>query len=273
LSKAIAASLKGPILVTPFEDIRENPGQGIEARYAGNLWRLGRRSWAVGRQPSSGEDATALSRDGKLLAAFRFADVIRPEAGAALAMIMQEGFAVEMLSGDARAACYPVAQTLGIDRYSAGLMPSEKVARIAELGAEGRKVFMVGDGLNDAPALSAAHVSMAPATAADIGRSAADFVFLRESLSAVPLAIDVARRAARLIRENLALAVVYNAIAVPIAILGYVTPLIAAIAMSSSSLLVIANALRLLGKKKDAPHRQAAAVRPTSLQLTAAGAP
>lgn len=249
LSQAIArhGEASGRHLV--FDAIAEHPGYGVEGKAEGAVWRLGRAGWANGRPGTAivaHGSGTILTRDGEEVAAFLFEDVLRDGAATSIATLKQDRKDVEMLSGDTQAACRDVAAALGIDRYSAGLLPSEKVARIAELEKDGRKVLMIGDGLNDAPALGAAHVSMAPATAADVGRNAADFVFLRESLAVVPLAIDVARQAGRLIRQNIALAIVYNLIAVPIAILGHVTPLIAAIAMSGSSLLVIANALRLV---------------------------
>lgn len=234
---------KGPV----FEEVTELPGLGVEGRAQGSLWRLGRAEWACEGANHNGEEVegTVLSRDGQLLARFEFDDAIRPDARQALAELEDRLGPVEMLSGDTQKACLRVADRLSIAHVASGLMPADKVARIEALTSEGRKVLMVGDGLNDAPALAAAHVSIAPATAADIGRNAADFVFLRDSLMAIPVALDVSRRAGRLIRQNITLAIIYNCFAVPIAILGYVTPLIAAIAMSSSSIIVIANALRL----------------------------
>ncbi|RNJ42667.1 nitrogen fixation protein FixI [Mesorhizobium erdmanii] len=235
-----------------FDAVTEHPGFGIEAADAGSTWRLGRRGWAgwkarTGGEGKHGYGGTVLTKDGFIVATFDFEDALRADARAAMVKLNDQQVSVEMLSGDTANACGEVAEMLDIDGFVPALLPSGKVERIKALSKDGHKVLMVGDGLNDTPALGAAHVSIAPATAADIGRNAADFVFLRESLLAVPLALDVSRKAGRVIRQNIAIAIVYNTIAVPIAILGHVTPLIAAIAMSASSLLVIGNALRLQG--------------------------
>ncbi len=251
-SQAVAAAAPGA--ATAFEQLSESPGEGIEGRNAEGLWRLGRAAWA---RADLGGSGTVLTRNGEELAAFAFEDRLRPGAAQAVAELRAAAGPVELLSGDVDQACRRVAGQIGIDTVRSGLMPAGKVERLRALEAEGRRVLMVGDGLNDAPALAAAHVSMAPASAADVGRSAADFVFMRDGLEAVPLAVRVARRADRLVRQNIWLAIVYNFIAVPIAVLGHVTPLIAAIAMSLSSILVVANALRLLraGRGPDAPAK------------------
>jgi len=261
LSQAIAQGAEGEAAKVDFDAVAEFPGFGIEGKAGNTVWRLGRAGWALaGENGAASRTGTVLARDGRECARFRFDDVLRPGAAQAVRSLQGTGKSVEMLSGDTEAACRDVAEKLGIRRYAAALLPSEKVARIAVMAESGHKALMVGDGLNDAPALGAAHVSMAPATAADIGRNAADFVFLRDSLEAVPLAVAVSGRAGQLIRQNIGLAIVYNLVAVPVAILGHVTPLIAAAAMSGSSLLVIANALRLLrtGREPAAP-RQAGA--------------
>ncbi|MBX3532080.1 MAG: cadmium-translocating P-type ATPase [Rhizobiaceae bacterium] len=240
-SRAIAAS--SPAAGIAFEQVAERPGEGVEGRTAEGVWRLGRAAWARTDAAGSG---TVLTLDGRQLARFAFEDRLRPQAVEAIAKLRREVGEVELLSGDGELACRRIADSLSITGVGHGLMPADKMARLDALAAEGRRVLMVGDGLNDTPALAAAHVSMAPATAADVGRSVADFVFLRDGLGAIPLAVGVARRANALVRQNIALAILYNVVAVPIAVLGHVTPLIAAIAMSLSSLLVVANALRLV---------------------------
>ena len=251
LSQAISAQdVPGRHDAPLFDHVAEIPGLGLEAQAGGATYRLGRSHWATGAATTddgaSANADTVLTRDGEIVARFRFADTLREGGAAAISTLKAQGLAVEILSGDRDAAVRDVGEALDIDTQRAGMLPQDKTARLAELQAGGHRALMVGDGLNDAPALSAAHVSMAPASAADIGRNAADFVFLRDSLAAVPFALDIARRADRLVRQNFVLAIGYNVIAVPIAILGYVTPLVAAIAMSLSSLIVIANAMRLM---------------------------
>ncbi|APH72905.1 cation-translocating P-type ATPase [Aquibium oceanicum] len=254
LSKAIVAAAGNPVSGIPFDEIREIPGCGVEAVSEGSVWRLGRAGWALrgdGRKDLGGE--TVLSRDGERLARFDFEDQVRTGAARAVADLRQAGCSVEILSGDARPSVASLAVQMGVETHSAEMLPAGKAERLRELADQGRKTMMVGDGLNDSPALAAAHVSMAPSTAADIGRNAADFVFLRDSLTAAPHALAVSRKAGRLIRQNLGLAIVYNAVAVPVAISGHVTPLIAAVAMSASSILVIANAMHLhVGNRAEA---------------------
>jgi Cu2+-exporting ATPase len=169
---------------------------------------------------------------------------LRPDAVDVIKALARFGFDLRILSGDRDEAVAPIASALGIAYWQAGLKPADKIALIESLKANGRRVLMVGDGLNDAPALAAAHVSLSPISAADVTQAQADAVFLGERLKPVLDAVTIARRARGLMTENLWLAVIYNAIAVPIAIAGAVTPLIAALAMSGSSLLVTLNALR-----------------------------
>ena len=249
-SRAIARAAEGVAPQVPaFTALRDVPGSGIEGVAAGHIWRLGRAEWALGgaAMPASG---TCLSRDEQALAFFEFDHVLRPDAVEVVRVLKAHGLKVEILSGDNVAAVSQVAAELGVDDFRAGVLPGDKAARIAELAAQGHNVLMVGDGLNDMPALVSAHVSMAPASAADIGRNAADFVFLQDSLSAIPVTLDVARRSAMLVRQNFAMAVLYNFIALPAAVLGYATPLVAAVAMSSSSIIVVANALRLRERRR-----------------------
>ncbi len=254
LSRALTA-FTNPAKNIRFDLIEEVSGAGIEARMGQDIYRLGRRDWAVkdNAQDSAGTGTeTVLSRNGNLLEAFRFEDSPRDDAARSVQALKDEKLSVEILSGDKELAVKTLARQLGIEKYRAEILPAHKSELVTERTNEGHKVLMVGDGLNDAPALMSAYVSMAPATAADIGRNAADFVFLHDSLTAVPLAVAISREAGKLIRQNFALSLVYNIIAVPIALFGYVTPLIAALSMSLSSILVVSNALRLkAGKKKD----------------------
>jgi Cu2+-exporting ATPase len=184
-------------------------------------------------------------RDRRALLVVR--QTLRPDAVAAVDALRALGLDLAILSGDRSAAVEPVAAALGIADWHAGLRPADKITLIETFKAQGRRVLMVGDGLNDAPALAGAHVSMSPISAADITQAHADATFVGERLGPVHDALTISRQARTLMRQNLWLAVAYNAIAVPVAIVGLVTPLIAAAAMSGSSILVTLNALRARG--------------------------
>lgn len=257
VSRAVAAASSYPAPL--LSDVREDAGLGVEGLIDGRIWRLGRADWALAADQDQAIEGTVLSCDGRLSAALIFQDVLRPDAAETIRRLRAKGLDILILSGDQAPVVEATAEALGVETFSARLLPAEKVERLNALAAQGRRVLMVGDGLNDAPALSAAHVSMAPGDAADIGRNAADFVFLNPSLNSVDLALDVARETEKLVRQNFALSILYNAIALPIAILGYVTPLIAALAMSLSSIVVVGNALRLKAGRRKAGQFQMSA--------------
>jgi P-type Cu2+ transporter len=224
------------------DDVEEIAGQGLRF---GNI-RLGNRNWCgmAATDEASGPELW-LARPDRPPVRFTFSDPLRADAAAVIESLHRQGFAIELLSGDRAPAVAGIASEVGIERWQAARTPADKCAHLERLAHGGRKVLMVGDGLNDAPALAAAYVSASPASAIDISQNAADAVFQGDRLQPVLELLTVARRSHRLIRQNLALALAYNLIAVPVAILGLATPLIAAVCMSGSSLLVVGNALRL----------------------------
>jgi Cu2+-exporting ATPase len=240
-----AASDRNPTL-PPFRGMREVAGRGLEADTAEGVVRLGSRAFCgVDEDREASGPELWLVRPGAPPARFLFADRPRSDAAAVISALKALRLRLAILSGDRRPVVEVIAGEVGIDDWRAGCAPAEKVRRLEALAGEGRRVLMVGDGLNDAPALAAAHVSMSPSTAVDVSQTAADAVFQGARLAPVIETLGIARRAGRLIKQNLTLAFLYNGITIPLAVAGLVTPLIAAIAMSASSLVVIVNALRL----------------------------
>jgi P-type Cu2+ transporter len=223
------------------------PGHGVEALWEGQQVRLGRAEWLGAN--AIGRTATYLKVGKRPAVAFTFTDALRDGAAEAVAALKAQGLGVTLISGDAPAAVQDVAFRLGIEDYRAGMLPEGKVAAIEALSAEGHKVLMVGDGLNDTAALAAAYVSISPATALEAARVVSDIVLLGRSLAPIAGAVTLSRSATRRIKENFGIAAAYNAIAIPIALLGMATPLAAALAMSASSITVSLNALRLRGAK------------------------
>lgn len=235
LAEALAA--RG-VKAQPVTQVEEVVGRGITALWHEVPVSLGRPSSPTGGMAA----ALALGADPVRL--IGYADALRPDAVEALDALRGLGLEASILSGDNAQAVAQVARQTGLTAQ-ASASPHDKHEAIVRLAAGGRRVLMVGDGLNDGPALAAAHASIAPGTASDVGRQAADVVFTGASLMALPRSVRMARATMRVVRQNFALAIAYNLLAVPLAMAGLVTPLIAAVAMSTSSLIVVANSLRL----------------------------
>jgi Cu2+-exporting ATPase len=229
--------------VRPRDDVREVAGAGLEARQGAELLRLGSAEFCDAQ--GLGRTTSVWFRDGDHVTALPMHDALRTDAAETIARLRGRGYALEILSGDRADAVGPCAAQLAITHWRAAAKPTDKIAHVESLAARGAKVLMVGDGLNDAPALAAGHASMSPSTATDISQTAADGVFQGERLAPIMATLIMAKAARRHALQNFAIAIGYNVVFVPLAMAGMVTPLIAAIAMSASSLAVTANALRL----------------------------
>lgn len=245
LARALAAAAgPGPLA----EEVREVAGEGVEGRIDGRPARLGRASFVGVTAEALPETELWFAIEDEAPVRFAFSDRLRADAAATIAALKARGLTVEVLSGDLAEPVRAAAEAAGVSVWRAGCWPQDKAAAVERLAAEGRKVLMVGDGLNDAAALAKAHAAMAPGTALEASQNAADLVFSGEGLMAVVEALDMARSARRRALENFAFAALYNLIAAPAAMLGLVNPFVAALAMSGSSLAVTLNALRTGGR-------------------------
>ena len=239
LARALVAAA-GPVAAA--SGVTEHPGEGLSAGSA----RLGSQAFC---RIADGDIAATpglwFTRPGRQAMRFQFTQRLRPDAVQTVARLRSMGLSIHLLSGDHRQAVAPIAAALGIESWHAGCSPVVKTAMIDALTSHAHRVLMVGDGLNDSPSLAAAHVSASPSSAADISQTVADAVFQGGNLAPVALLVATARRARAVMRQNLVLAIGYNVLMVPLAVAGWVTPWLAAAAMSSSSLLVMANSFRL----------------------------
>jgi Cu2+-exporting ATPase len=246
-------------------ELHNTPGSGIEGWIDGRRYRIGQPEFVAALSAGSplpsgeGSGVRALARDDLdaastwvalgdeqgLLAWFQLSDTLRPNAAEAVAALQARGLTVELLSGDRAAAVDHIARQVGITAAQGGLSPQDKLNRLQELQRQGATVAMVGDGVNDAPVLAAAQVSLAMGSGTQLAHATADMILLSEKLEHLAAGVDMARRTLVIMRENFAWAIGYNLLALPLAAGGWLTPWMSAIGMSFSSLLVVVNALRL----------------------------
>jgi Cu2+-exporting ATPase len=247
-SHPLARAFKSPGGELP--DVRVIAGKGLEAEIDGRLWRLGRREFATpgvgSASHTSGDTEIWLADEVSWLARIALTDSLRPGAVKVVRALKKQGQELTILSGDSSTAVRRLAETIGIESWKARQSPEQKLQEIQDLKNQGKTVLMIGDGVNDAPVLAAADVSMTVKGGSDLANSAADIILTGESLELVIKAQEVALQAQRLVRQNLAWALLYNASFIPLAVSGLLQPWMAALGMSLSSLLVVLNATRLV---------------------------
>ena len=235
-------------------ELKNTPGSGIEGWIEGRRYRVGRPDFVTGSEMEPSLERcdfeasgtwVALGDESGLLAWLHLADSLRPGAADAVAALQRRGLAVELLSGDRAEAVAHIARAVGITEAKGQMSPRDKLERLRDLQKQGRIVAMVGDGINDAPVLAAAQVSLAMGGGTQLAHATADMILLSERLEHLVSGVDTARKTLTVIRENFAWAIGYNLIALPLAAGGWLTPWMSALGMSFSSLLVVVNALRL----------------------------
>ena len=249
LSQALVAAAGRPAAAA-WRAVQELPGQGMQALdAAGRQWRLGRAAFVapdvLSPDLDGGRAAVWWGADGRALLRFDFDEALRPDAQAAVAALRQRGLQVLLLSGDQPARAARMAERLAVDAVIGGATPERKLAEVAAAQAQGLKVAMVGDGINDAPVLARADVSFAMGQGALVARAQADAVVASNRLGDLVLALDLARRCMAVVRQNMLWAAAYNAVCIPLALVGWLPPWAAGLGMACSSLLVIGNSVRL----------------------------
>lgn len=259
----LAAAQQQQLPLLPLSAMQLQAGLGLQGEVAGQLLLLGSSQWLQSLSVQlpefvdkpAGASLSWLAQclpasdcspaQVKLLAGFAFTDHLKAEAAAAVQALQQQGISMVMLTGDNQASAGLVANALGIKQWQAALLPADKAQAIATLQQQGRRVAMVGDGINDAPALAQADLGLAMATGTAVAVSAADITLLHGNPALVPAALQICQRSYGKIQQNLAWAFLFNALGMPLAALGYLSPVLAGAAMAASSVLVISNALLL----------------------------
>ena len=254
LAQALVASNPSQFEMATM-NVQNTPGQGVQAQINGMCWAIGRPVWvaelfglnlSASLQAASSGSWIALGNEQQMVAYFCLEDTLKPDTRALIQRLQGMGMNVHVLSGDGEGAVSSVAQALNIAQQQAEATPESKLAYVKNLQQQGKTVLMVGDGINDAPVLVQADVSIAVDGGADVAQAGSDLVMVQANMDLVALALQQGKKTRRIIQENLLWAAVYNVVAVPIAMMGFANPWIAALGMAISSLLVTFNAMRLL---------------------------